>query len=301
MSVDGGAVEGLPRPGTDPTVEADATPEAVDSDEPTLTRAEISIVTITKDDAAGIRKTIASVEQQDFSSYEHVVVDGGSSAGIAEWLASWRGAARSQRILVDDPPPGIYPAMNTGIECTTAPIILVLNGGDELAPGALRLVSEHHKLHRWRWAYGGVQGKDQQGRLRDKQTFERFSPRVFRAGLQPVPHQAAYVARSLYTEVGLYREDLGTAADQEFFLRAHRYSEPVIIPDVLAIVETWGVSTQETFIGREITWHRLRSASRTSFGGREATDLVVTIVLLGRLFFIRIIPKIRRIFTASRR
>ena len=260
---------------------------------------EIAVVTITKDDPGGIRKTVASVEQQDVDRYQHVVVNGGSGADVAEWLIGWRDAMPDRRILLADPPKGIYPSMNAGIEATSAPLVLVLNGGDELATGALRRVRDHYRQHGWRWAYGGVQGRDREGRLQDEYTFAPFSRRALRAGLKPIPHQAAYVTRALYREVGLYREDLGTAADQEFFLRVSRLAEPGLIPGILAVVETWGLSGEETFLGREISWHRLRLASGTAFGGRSATDLGMTGLLLARLFLIRVGPKVGRLFRSA--
>jgi glycosyltransferase involved in cell wall biosynthesis len=241
---------------------------------------QIAIVTITKYDAAGIRKTIASVEQQDFSEYEHVVVDGGSRTDIADWLGLWRDAEPHRHILVQDPPDGIYPAMNTGIENTSAPIILILNGGDQLLPGALRRVSEHHKLHGWRWAYGGTESREPDGRLEGRLTDIRFSRHMFRAGLRVVPHLSAFVTRDLYRELGLYRVDLGSCADQEFFLRASRVAEPGELPGILSVFELGGVSSQVGLIRREIDWHRMRVASNTAFGGYPATDLVVTALLL---------------------
>jgi glycosyltransferase involved in cell wall biosynthesis len=253
---------------------------------------EIAIVTITKDDPGGIKKTLASVEQQEPWRYEHVVVDGGSNVEVAALLSSWRDAMPDRRTLLTDPPAGIYPSMNAGIQRTTAPLVLMLNGGDELVPGALQRVSDHHRLHEWRWAYGGVQARDLEGRLRDEYTFAPFSRRALRAGVKPIPHQAAYVTRELYQEAGLYREDLGTAADQEFFLRISRLADPGVIPGIIAVVEEGGLSSHETFLGREAAWHRLRVASGSAFGGHRSTDTVLTGLLLVRLFVIRIAAKL---------
>src|SRR4051794_9604826 len=133
-----------------------------------------SIVTITKDDPAGIRRTVGSVESQDFSRYQHVVVNGGSPPHVARWLEEWRDADPGRHLLIDDAPPGIYPAMNAGIDGTTAPLVVVVNGGDELRPGALTAVAEHHRLHGWRWAYGGVEGKDPDGNRLGDHTFHPF-------------------------------------------------------------------------------------------------------------------------------
>jgi glycosyltransferase involved in cell wall biosynthesis len=261
----------------------------------TVWKPEIAIITITKDDPTGIKKTVASVEQQDFSPYEHVVVDGGSSADVAGWLKSWHDGDPQTHVLVQNPPPGIYPAMNAGIQSTSAPMILVLNGGDQLLPGALRSVSDDYKLHGWRWAYGDTEVRDPSGRLMGHETFTPFSRSTFRAGLNYIPHQSAYVTRNLYEEVGLYREDLGIGADQEFFLRASLVAEPAQLPRILAIFETGGVSSQEGLISREISWHRMRLASNTAFGSHPATELAATAMLIARQFLIRAVRKIRKI------
>ncbi len=256
---------------------------------------EIAIVTITKDDPAGIRNTIASVEQQDFSLYEQVVVNGGSTTDVAAWLASWRDRDPVRHILIENPPDGIYPAMNAGIRSTCAPIILILNGGDLLKPGTLRCVANHYKQNKWRWAYGGCEGRKPDGRLTGRNFFTPFSKGSFRAGVRNIPHPAAYVTRDLYDEVGLYREDLGTGADQEFFLRSCLVAEPAQIPDILAVFLKGGVSSQEGRIGREISWHRMRIASDTAFGGHAATDLVVTVLLVARRFVVDTVRRIRKL------
>lgn len=263
--------------------------------DPRSGRAEVAVVTITKDDPAGIEATLASVGQQDFSAYEHVVVDGGSSTEVAERLAAWRRTGEGRHLLVDDPPPGIYAAMNAGIRGTSAPVVVVLNGGDTMTPGALRRVSDHHQRHAWRWAMGGVEGRDPDGHRLGEYTFDPYSAPLFRAGLRTVPHPAAYVTRDLYDEVGLYREDLGNIADQEFFLRVARVAEPARLPGILASFQTGGVSSQEGFFGRELAWHKVRLASGTAFGGHAAPDLVVTAALLARLFPIRVVGKLRKI------
>ena len=45
-----------------------------------------SIVTITYENLLGLRDTVRSVRCQTFRDFEHIVVDGGSADGTAEWL-----------------------------------------------------------------------------------------------------------------------------------------------------------------------------------------------------------------------
>jgi glycosyltransferase involved in cell wall biosynthesis len=265
------------------------TPDAVSKVSPPAKDAstddpEIAVVTITKDDPVGIKKTIASVERQDLSQYEHIVVDGGSDPEVAEWLRGWRDADPRRRRLVTDPPKGIYPSMNAGLQSTVAPIIVILNGADQLTDGALLRVRDHHRAWGWRWAYGGVEGRAPDGHLLGQHAASPLSRVAFRAGLEFIPHPAAYVTRDLYDEVGVYREDLGSAADQEFFLRACLVAEPSLIPGIVAVFEMGGTSSQVGRIEREISWHHLRTASKTSFGGSPVVDLFATGLLIGWRF-----------------
>jgi glycosyltransferase involved in cell wall biosynthesis len=242
---------------------------------------EVAIVSITLDDPIGIRRTVRSVQRQTFTRYEHVVVDGGSGPEVVRWLEEWERADPGRRLLLTDAPAGIYPAMNTGIRKTSAPLVLVLNGGDQLMPEVLGQVVGDHRARGWLWVYGGTEGRDKDDRIISH--YDRpITRNSFRAGVRIVPHQTAYVARELYDRLGLYREDLGTAADQEFFLRALRVAEPARLPGILAAVESGGISTQGGMLRREVAWHRLRLASNMAFGGHAVPDAVVTALLMAR-------------------
>ena len=69
-----------------------------------------SIVTITKNNPQGFKKTQASVQAQTYSNYEWIVIDGDK-----------------------EPDSGIYDAMNKGIERASGEYIVFMNAGDEFA------------------------------------------------------------------------------------------------------------------------------------------------------------------------
>lgn len=259
----------------------------------------LAVVTITKDDPAGIRRTLASVPAGDgvdteHVDIEHVVVDGGSDPEVAELLRAWQAARPGRRHLVTDPPRGIYPSMNAGIRRTTAPLVMLVNGGDELAPGAVERVVDSHAEHGWRWAYGGLIARDADGRLLGNYVVGPFRRTRFRMGLDVVPHPASCVTRALYDEIGLYREDLGPSSDQEFFLRAATVAPGTTIPGLLATFRLGGVSGTEGLVAREVTWHRLRCAGGTPLGGSRATDAVATGGLIGLRVGLWALAKLRR-------
>lgn len=254
----------------------------------------LAVVTITKDDPAGIRRTLASVPVTDGVDHEHVVVDGGSDPDVAEELRAWRAQRPDRRLVVSDPPRGIYPSMNAGIRRTSAPLVVILNGGDELMPGALERVAASHAEHGWRWAYGGLVARDAEGRMLGNYVVDPFRRSRFRMALDVVPHPSSCVTRELYDEIGLYREDVGPSADQEFFLRAARVARPVTIPGLLATFRLGGVSGTEGLVAREVTWHRLRCTAGTPLGGSAPADAVATAGLVGLRIGLWAAAKVRR-------
>lgn len=72
---------------------------------------KVSVITITRDDSAGLRATTASVlAQQGEFEIEHIVVDGGADPQTAKLLADLGSTAQ----LISEPDEGRYDAMNKG-------------------------------------------------------------------------------------------------------------------------------------------------------------------------------------------
>ena len=94
----------------------------------------LSIVTICKNNQAGLEATIRSVIDQKTDEVEYIVVDGGSEDGSAALLQEY---APYINIGISEPDEGIYDAMNKGMAHSSGAWILFLNAGDVLAEGAI--------------------------------------------------------------------------------------------------------------------------------------------------------------------
>jgi glycosyltransferase involved in cell wall biosynthesis len=70
----------------------------------------LSIITINRNNAKGLKHTLASVLGQTDRDFEHVVIDGASSDGSRELLAATRGVDT----WISEPDDGIYDALNKG-------------------------------------------------------------------------------------------------------------------------------------------------------------------------------------------
>ena len=75
-----------------------------------------SIITVCYNAEACIGSTLASVDVQSFTDYEHLIVDGKSSDATLNIVATHDNPLRK---VISEPDKGIYDAMNKGIAHTS--------------------------------------------------------------------------------------------------------------------------------------------------------------------------------------
>lgn len=94
---------------------------------------DLSIITVTFNDADGLNSTYQSLAGQSDPEFEWIVVDGASTDGTAELLDRISKAEKPEAIRVlSEPDNGIYDAMNKGIGLAGGQYALFLNAGDTL-------------------------------------------------------------------------------------------------------------------------------------------------------------------------
>ena len=87
----------------------------------------VSIITVTYNSVAMLRKTVESVDSQTYRNKEFVIIDGGSSDGTREYLAQHQNQIDA---WISESDQGIYDAMNKGSKKSTGEWIIFLNSGD---------------------------------------------------------------------------------------------------------------------------------------------------------------------------
>ena len=95
----------------------------------------ISIITINRNNADGLRKTMQSVLSQTFDNYEYIIIDGASTDSSVEVIKSFvEDPKYADKIgyWVSEPDKGIYDAMNKGIMKSHGEWINFMNSGDSL-------------------------------------------------------------------------------------------------------------------------------------------------------------------------
>jgi glycosyltransferase involved in cell wall biosynthesis len=86
-----------------------------------------SIITITKDNAVGLRVTLESITEQTNRDYELIVIDGHSKDGTVELVQEFDSIVDR---FEQDSGEGIYAAMNQGVAAASGEWVIFMNAGD---------------------------------------------------------------------------------------------------------------------------------------------------------------------------
>jgi len=103
---------------------------------------DISIVTPSFNMLAYLKRCCASVADQRTSEFEHIVVDGASTDGTAEWL---RSQPHIRNIIERDR--GMYDALNKGLRIARGDVLAYLNCDEQYLPGTLAFVTRYFEQH----------------------------------------------------------------------------------------------------------------------------------------------------------
>lgn len=172
----------------------------------------VSIVTIVRNGASTLRRTIESVLTQDYPRIEHIVVDGESTDGTLDLL---RASDTRIALWTSEPDQGISDAFNKGIALSRSEIIGLLNSDDWYEPGAIRAAVTAINESGADVACGSLQYWE--GGCRTY--LVTSDPEQLERGMT-VGHPTVFVRRKCYEAIGLYRLDFRLAMDYEWLLRA---------------------------------------------------------------------------------
>ena len=212
---------------------------------------KLSIITINRNNAAGLRKTMESVFSQTYRDFEYIVVDGAStdkSVDIIKEFAekytfpSGRGGGGSLK-WISEPDKGIYNAMNKGIEIvegkrvvnsfnrsersecenkvTEEGYVLMLNSGDYLV--------DEHVIEKIMPELDGtdiIQGNTISmisGILYRNRGYGKSDISFLDVQRGYFLHQAAFCKVSLFEQYGFFREDYRYVSDTIFFIMTLGY------------------------------------------------------------------------------
>ena len=182
---------------------------------------KLSIITINRNNAEGLRKTIESVLAQTCRDFEYIVVDGASTDGSVELikeLTSEQVNELKNFTWISEPDTGIYNAMNKGLKMAHGEYTLMLNSGDYLVDECVieRIMPE---LHTEDMIQGNII-EDYPDKTIRYRGYGSSNISFLDAKDAEFPHQATFIKLTTMEQYGYYEENYKKAADTYFFITA---------------------------------------------------------------------------------
>jgi len=173
---------------------------------------KISVITVCQNPGELLKGTIESVQSQQYTNIEYIVVDGASNDGTVRYLEGL-----SSIKYVSEKDNGIYNAMNKGISMATGAVIFFLNAGDKfLNDNIITFVMKFFSNNDPDIAYGDiVQCGRNERHLKKFDAVDRYF--LFK---DAVCHQSTFYRTDFLKEFGGFDEKYAISADYEFFVRA---------------------------------------------------------------------------------
>lgn len=169
----------------------------------------LSIVTINRNNATGLQRTIESLRAQSCQDFEWLCIDGLSDDNSMMFAKDFQ---RSNDIVLSEGDSGIYNAMNKGLRIASKRMVLFLNSGDVFYDNAaierLRKIS----LEQFDFVMYGFKIRDM-----------TRAPRAlwWRFWSMPTSHQSILYSRNLLLRFP-FNESYRYAADYDQFLRINQ-------------------------------------------------------------------------------
>lgn len=181
-----------------------------------LVEPSISIITVVLNNRAFLEKTIRNVMNIDYPNFEFIVIDGGSTDGTLDVIKKYENNIDRWVSEADE---GISDAFNKGLNLSSGEWINFLNAGDTYTShDVLKYV---------------MQNRDKHSAILTafSQHNDITIPQKALSNSQPLPkksmisHQASFVKREVFADVGNFSNKYEIRMDYDFWLRALSHHE----------------------------------------------------------------------------
>ena len=206
----------------------------------------LTIITINRNNTAGLERTMQSVLRQTCIDFQYVVVDGASTDGSVEVIKRLASRFGDRLKWISEPDKGIYNAMNKGIRMADGEYVEFLNSGDTLV--ASDIVERMYRAMKDKdypsILYGNMLKDMPDGWILRDKCFagEDISFLGFYTGT--LNHSPAYIKKDLFDKYGLYDESLIIVSDWKWYLQAIILGEekPVYTDIDVTLFDMHGIS-----------------------------------------------------------
>lgn len=181
--------------------------------------AKVSLILTTYNCIENLKRTLESIEMQDYPKIEIVIVDGQSTDGTVDVIREYEKQSRFEVKWLSEKDQGIYDAMNKGYRMSTGEVVAFFND---------LFLSEHAV----RWMIEAIDTGNCEGAHADLVyatddkviRYWKMGEGTIRQGWMP-GHPTLYLKRDVYEKYGLYDTNYRCSADYEFMVRILKNSD----------------------------------------------------------------------------
>ena len=182
---------------------------------------KLSIVTINRNNAFGLERTLQSIVNQTYKEFEYIIVDGASTDDSVTVIKKYVSEIAHLK-WVSEPDKGIYNAMNKGIRMATGDYIQILNSADCLAAPEVteKMLAALEKTGCPPIFYGNMVKSFPDGKRIVDRGFAGQEITMMGMFTGTLNHDPAYIRRDLFDKYGYYDESLKIVSDWKWYLQA---------------------------------------------------------------------------------
>lgn len=215
---------------------------------------KLSIITINRNNVAGLERTMESVVSQTCPDFEYVVVDGASTDGSVDVIRRLAVSLGDRLKWLSEPDSGIYNAMNKGVRMASGNYIQILNSGDCLASGNVteRMLAALDCQGNPSILYGNMIKCFPDGKRIVDKCFAGQEVTLLGMYTGTLNHNPAYIRRDLFEKYGYYDESLKICSDWKWYMQSIVLGgeSPVYVDLDVTLFDMTGIS--ETAGSREM-------------------------------------------------
>lgn len=178
----------------------------------------LSIITINRNNAAGLEKTLLSINAQTCKDFEHIIIDGASDDGSVEIIKKYDDGSVERR-WISEPDTGIYNAMNNGIRMAKGEYLQFVNSGDCLVDCDVtgKMLQKLRQSSYPPVLYGNMQKQFPDGKIICNRNLPPHTFYTFYVGT--INHSSSYIEKKMFDKYGLYDESFKIVSDWKWFLQ----------------------------------------------------------------------------------
>jgi len=192
---------------------------------------KISIITCTWNSEPFLAESIASVLAQDYPNVEYIFVDGGSTDGTLDRIAS----ITKPVTVVRNVRGGIARAMNSGILAATGDVLAHIHSDDYyLEATVLTQVARAMSNEDTGWCFGRIKLLKNGVLTSESYVAPSYSAKQLLRG-NFIPHPATFVRRDWINKAGRFEESLKYAMDYDMWLKLAKRGPPHELNTPLAV------------------------------------------------------------------